>query len=92
MGGFAARKALKVVSHVETCIAIELLCACQAIDFLRPLKVRADSGTEDREERHETRGEERRGEERKDGAMGKISDMRKRGATWGLPVMSCHVM
>jgi histidine ammonia-lyase len=37
MGGFAARKALKVVEHVEYCIAIELLCACQAIDMLRPL-------------------------------------------------------
>lgn len=40
MGGFAARKALKVVSHVEYVVAIELLCACQAIDLLRPLKVR----------------------------------------------------
>ncbi|XP_078489357.1 histidine ammonia-lyase [Ciona intestinalis] len=38
MGGWAARKALKVVSHVEYVIAIELLCACQAIEFLRPLK------------------------------------------------------
>lgn len=37
MGGFAARKALTVVEHVEYCIAIELLCACQAIEFLRPL-------------------------------------------------------
>jgi hypothetical protein len=25
------------VGHVEYCIAIELLCACQAIEFLRPL-------------------------------------------------------
>jgi hypothetical protein len=38
MGGFAARKALKVVSHVEYVVAIELLCACAAIDMLRPLK------------------------------------------------------
>jgi histidine ammonia-lyase len=38
MGGFAARKALKVVSHVEYVVAIELLCACQAIDMMRPLK------------------------------------------------------
>ena len=38
MGGFAARKALRVVSHVEYVVAIELLCACQAIDLLRPLK------------------------------------------------------
>eukprot|EP00298_Acanthocystis_sp_HF-20_P012009 c19678_g1_i1.p1 GENE.c19678_g1_i1~~c19678_g1_i1.p1 ORF type:complete len:498 (-),score=212.74 c19678_g1_i1:37-1323(-) len=37
MGGWAARKALRVVEHVEFVVAIELLCACQAIDFLRPL-------------------------------------------------------
>ncbi|KAG2459778.1 HUTH lyase, partial [Polypterus senegalus] len=34
MGGWAARKALKVVKHVEQ----ELLAACQALEFLRPLK------------------------------------------------------
>ncbi|CAB4058645.1 hutH [Lepeophtheirus salmonis] len=38
MGGFAARKALEVVRNVEKVIAIELLAACQAIEFLRPLK------------------------------------------------------
>ncbi|ODN05650.1 Histidine ammonia-lyase [Orchesella cincta] len=38
MGGFAARKALQVVRNVERVIAIELLAACQAIEFLRPLK------------------------------------------------------
>jgi histidine ammonia-lyase len=38
MGGFAARKALKVVENVESVIAIELLCACQGIDLLRPLR------------------------------------------------------
>ncbi|WAR25105.1 HUTH-like protein [Mya arenaria] len=38
MGGFAARKAVTVVEHVEQVLAIELLCACQAIEFLRPLK------------------------------------------------------
>ncbi|XP_071960699.1 histidine ammonia-lyase-like [Antedon mediterranea] len=38
MGGFAARKALQVVEHVEQVIAIELLAACQGIEFLRPLK------------------------------------------------------
>eukprot|EP00094_Tigriopus_californicus_P002889 TCALIF_02786-PA protein Name:"Similar to Hal Histidine ammonia-lyase (Mus musculus)" AED:0.17 eAED:0.17 QI:40/0.36/0.41/1/0.72/0.75/12/0/632 len=38
MGGFAARKALQVVRNVEKVIAIELLAACQAIEFLRPLK------------------------------------------------------
>lgn len=41
MGGFAARKALQVVQNVERIIAIELLCACQAIEFLRPLKTTA---------------------------------------------------
>ena len=38
MGGFAARKALEVVEHVETVVAIELLAACQALDLHRPLK------------------------------------------------------
>ncbi|XP_070559216.1 histidine ammonia-lyase-like isoform X2 [Ptychodera flava] len=38
MGGFAARKALQVVEHVEQVVAIELLAACQGIEFLRPLK------------------------------------------------------
>jgi histidine ammonia-lyase len=37
MGGFAARKAVEVVEHVEMVIAIELLAACQAIEFHRPL-------------------------------------------------------
>lgn len=41
MGGFAARKALIVVDNVEHVIAIELLAACQAIEFLRPLKTTA---------------------------------------------------
>ncbi|XP_054710464.1 histidine ammonia-lyase-like [Uloborus diversus] len=41
MGGFAARKALTVVENVERVIAIELLAACQAIEFLRPLKTTA---------------------------------------------------
>jgi histidine ammonia-lyase len=38
MGGYAARKALIVVEHVETVIAIEILAACQALDLLRPLR------------------------------------------------------
>ncbi|KEG14277.1 histidine ammonia-lyase [Trypanosoma grayi] len=38
MGGFSARKALKVVENIEHIIAIELMCACQGIDLLRPLK------------------------------------------------------
>ena len=38
MGGFAARKALTVVEHVEMVLAIELLACCQALDCLRPLR------------------------------------------------------
>lgn len=38
MGGFAARKAIEVVENVERVLAIELMCACQGIDLLRPLK------------------------------------------------------
>ncbi|XP_066561107.1 histidine ammonia-lyase [Amia ocellicauda] len=38
MGGWAARKALKVVEHVEKVLSIELLAACQAMEFLRPLR------------------------------------------------------
>lgn len=38
MGGFAARKALDVVQNVETVVAIEILAACQAIEFFRPAK------------------------------------------------------
>ncbi|XP_004348121.2 histidine ammonia-lyase [Capsaspora owczarzaki ATCC 30864] len=41
MGGFASRKAIEVVSNVETVIAIELLAACQALEFLRPLRTTA---------------------------------------------------
>jgi len=38
MGGFSARKAVDVVTNVETVVAIELLAAAQALDLLRPLK------------------------------------------------------
>ncbi len=38
MGGYAARKALQVVENVEKVLAIELLCAAQAMEFLRPLE------------------------------------------------------
>lgn len=41
MGGFAARKALTVVEHVEAVVAIEILAACQALDLLRPLRTTA---------------------------------------------------
>ncbi|XP_048466504.1 histidine ammonia-lyase-like isoform X1 [Rhincodon typus] len=37
MGGWAARKALRVIDHVEQVLAIELLAACQGLEFLRPL-------------------------------------------------------
>ncbi|XP_062383978.1 histidine ammonia-lyase-like [Sardina pilchardus] len=38
MGGWAARKALRVVEHVEQVLAIELLAACQALEFRLPQK------------------------------------------------------
>ncbi|OXB76921.1 UNVERIFIED_CONTAM: hypothetical protein H355_002392 [Colinus virginianus] len=38
MGGWSARKALRVIEHVEQVLAIELLTACQGIEFLRPLR------------------------------------------------------
>lgn len=38
MGGMSARKALQIVANVENVIAIELLAACQALEFHRPLK------------------------------------------------------
>jgi len=38
MGGWAARKALRVVENVERVMAIELISACQGIEFLRPLR------------------------------------------------------
>merc|ERR1711988_788821 len=41
MGGWSARKSLRVVEHVEQVVAIELLAACQAVEFLRPLKTTA---------------------------------------------------
>ncbi|KAE9043494.1 hypothetical protein PR003_g15441 [Phytophthora rubi] len=34
----AARKALTVVEHVETVVAIKILAACQSRDLLRPLR------------------------------------------------------
>ncbi len=44
MGPIAARKARRVVAHVRQVIAIELLAACQGLDFLAPL--RAGKGVE----------------------------------------------
>ena len=37
MGGFAARKALTIVEHVEAVLAMELMAACQGMEFLKPL-------------------------------------------------------
>lgn len=38
MGSIGGRKALRVVENLERILAIELLCAAQALDFRRPLK------------------------------------------------------
>jgi histidine ammonia-lyase len=37
MGAHAARKAERVVDHVATVLAVEVLAAAQALDTLRPL-------------------------------------------------------
>jgi len=37
MGPIAARKARAVVTHARRVLAIEMLCACQALDFVAPL-------------------------------------------------------
>ncbi len=44
MGAHAARKAARIVDHLATVLAIEALCAAQALDFLLPL--RAGAGVE----------------------------------------------
>ena len=56
MGGFAARKALNIIEHVEAgtvdrardrqlincpVLAMELLAACQGLEFLKPLRTTA---------------------------------------------------
>jgi histidine ammonia-lyase len=38
MGTIAARKAREILENTQTVIAIELLCAAQGLDYLRPLK------------------------------------------------------
>ncbi len=38
MGAHAARKAARIVDHLATVLAIEVLCAAQALDFLLPLE------------------------------------------------------
>lgn len=42
MATFAARKALDVATNVRRIVAIELLAACQGLDFLRPLRSSAN--------------------------------------------------
>jgi len=41
MGGWSARKVLKVIENVERVLAIELMAACQAIELKRPNKCTA---------------------------------------------------
>jgi len=38
MGSISATKLLEVVANVETVLAIEVMCAAQALDFIHPLK------------------------------------------------------
>ena len=38
MGSISGRKLNQVIDNLEYILAIELLCACQAIEFRRPLK------------------------------------------------------
>ncbi len=38
MGSISARKTLKIIDNLEKILGVELFCACQAIDFRRPLK------------------------------------------------------
>ena len=37
MGSIAAQKGWRVVQNLERVLAIELLCAAQGVDFLKPL-------------------------------------------------------
>jgi histidine ammonia-lyase len=38
LGSVSARKCFEVLNNAEKIIAIEFLCSCQGIDFLKPLK------------------------------------------------------
>jgi len=38
MGSISARKALQIINNLEKILGIELMCACQALDFRRPLR------------------------------------------------------
>ena len=41
MGAWAARKALRILENAERVLAIEILAACQGLEFLAPLKTSA---------------------------------------------------
>ena len=41
MGAFAALKARTVVEHAARVVATELVCACQGLEFHRPLRIDA---------------------------------------------------
>jgi histidine ammonia-lyase len=49
LGSIAARKCFEVLVNTEKIIAIEVLCSCQGIDFLKPL--RCGKGTQAAHER-----------------------------------------
>ncbi len=38
MGSISARKTLRIIDNLEKILGVELFCACQAVDFRRPLK------------------------------------------------------
>ena len=38
MGSISGRKLYQILDNIETILAIELMCAAQAIEFRRPLK------------------------------------------------------
>ncbi|HRF66672.1 MAG TPA: histidine ammonia-lyase [Ignavibacteria bacterium] len=44
LGSIAARKCFEVLNNAEKVIAIEMLCSCQGIDFLKPLKCGKGTG------------------------------------------------
>jgi histidine ammonia-lyase len=50
MGSISAQKAWRVLKNTQTVLAIELLCACQGMDFARALKrskpLKSGAGTE----------------------------------------------
>ena len=43
MGAWSALKARQIVDHAAHVVAIELVCACQGIEFHRPLRTRRRS-------------------------------------------------